>query len=123
MNKHSIVATISPAREDVDAELYTAMLLSGAVIPTTAEEVAFVEAYGHIGDAAPSGNSRSPLEALEYGHKRKKERVFTTFLVSTRDECREELARAAREGHDITSEVEERMNEARRHAEGDKSED
>lgn len=123
MNKHSKVVTISPTRGDIDAELYKAMLLSGAIIPTTAEEVAFVEAYGDINDAAPCGNSRSPLDALEYGYKRKKEGMFTTFLVSTRDECREELARAAREGHDLTSEVEERMNEARRRAEGDKSED
>jgi hypothetical protein len=123
MNNILKMPTAPTTREDIDAELHKAMLLSGAIIPTTPEEVAFVEAYGDMENDPFPEKFRSPLEALEYGRMRRKQGIPTTFIVSSQDECREELARAAREGHEITSEVEKKMAEARRRAEGKKSED
>ena len=103
------------AEQQSEELLYEALLLSGAIIPTTPDEVALVESRALDQGPLPV-RFQDPqlfLEAKRIRKDRGAARVrFDNNSVN-------ELARAAREGGTIPSEIEARMKEAREKADNE----
>jgi len=109
--KENIVSLIPD--KDIDDATYQALLLSGDILPRTREEVVFVKEYGNLTDVELPESLLNPQDILNKVVKRKGSKTlqFNHSLYSGADV--DAVARAARDGGEITEETELLMKKAR----------
>ena len=109
MSKRQKPGDPSSSEEELDHAIYQALVASGAIVPTTPQEVAWFEASLESSGTSPE---LDPIDLLENGRDRRAEgEVFDAQPSVDLDEP--QLARAARFGKKLSSETEKRMAEAR----------
>ncbi len=99
----------------VECLLYDALRLSGELLPTTEEEIAQLE--GHYDSSVSLPDSLKDARPIFRRQLSPASPQPTTCPVTVDGAIRENLARAAREGGQISPEVEERMRLDREAAE------
>lgn len=109
MSKRQKPGDQSSNEEELDLAIYQALVASGAIVPTTPQEVEWFEASLKSSGTSPE---LDPIDLLEHGRDRQAAgEVFDTHPSADLDEP--QLARAARFGKRLSSETEQRMAEAR----------
>jgi hypothetical protein len=102
----------------LEREVFRAMRSEGWLIPTTVEEV--LEAQKSLAEAGIDINSLAEKPHDRPVASGKVISICPANGIASGNEIRENLARAAREGGEISSEVEERMRRDRDAAEANK---
>jgi hypothetical protein len=104
----------------LDGVIRAALERTGAALPTTVEGVALLEKYlrenqvslpPHLQDA------NFVLERIKADYAPKSGQNLIGFVSPYQDAIRDDLARAARNGGDVSAEVEEQMRQDRERAE------
>jgi hypothetical protein len=94
--------------------LRKALILAGDIPPVTEDDVALVEKNLRVSTDLPE-NLRDPHTLLEKA-KQREANGQKVRLPNAVDFVMQDLARAARNGGEITTDIEERMREARKRA-------
>ena len=112
MKKKARPTPISDTAEEKMEHLLFAAILNGDRLPTTIEQVKYADEHVYCKmDVQFPAELADPFAALDNGRAISEE--IETLKKASTASARADLARAAREGGEITSDIEKRMEAAR----------
>src|ERR1700730_18915710 len=100
----------------LDGIIRAALELTGAALPTTVEGVALLEKYlreNQVSLPAHLQDANFILERIKGDYTPTRDQNLIAFVSPYQDAIRDDLARAARNGGEVSAEVEEQMRQDR----------